>query len=533
MLGLLRPRGDPAEERPRRALKRLDVLFVVLAIAAGVAAVFWRDCIIDPDCFYHAGHARLYLERGPFSRDFPWAAYSVISRERADLWWGFHVATSPIGLIRDPVLSMRVGIAAVIAAHVLILGLAYRRLGLSAFWALASLTASAGFLSRAATLRPQVLSAALLPWLFAELWRRSLWGSVAAGAAMGFLHPTLGYMMFPIVVVTAVTAGRKVSKGPELGAVGAALLVAIARPGLMGNLALMKVQTVDLFAVKKAGLIQNFGNELTPTNMGYFLFAMLVPMLLVGLSLFLVRRETTKSAAPAAFVLTLIYLGVFLLVTKRGVDLAAPFAVLTFALVVGSWERFPKWALVPVAAACGWSLYSYGIDKIKTNRPITRRFEKASSWIAQNTPENAVIYHTVWSHFADLFFWNRRNRYLGGMDPMFQWAVSPANYWLTTPVHPKRRAGWVGTEAPMAGNDIPLYRALPERLDSKWILCGIGAENNVVRELERDRTHYRLRYSDVNSRVFEVLPEPSSRGSSLAGSGGAGVVGVGSGSSPR
>ncbi len=519
MLRLLRPRRRPPEERPGRALKRLrslgglsGLLFALACLAGAALLVFWRDNIVDPDCLYHAGHARLYWEKGPFFRDFPWASASIIARERADLWWSLHVLTSPIGLVRDPVLGMRLGIAGLVALHLLILGLAYRRFGLSPWWSFASLAASAGLMSRLATLRPQTLSSALLPLLFAELWRRSLPTSVAVGALIGIFHPTLGYILVPIALVTAFSAGRGTSKLPELGAIAAATLCAFVRPGVAGGAGLLKVQTLDLLAVKRLNVIQNFGNELAPANpfvaagRGYFLFAVLVPLILLALSLLFVRRETLKSPAPASFLLSALFLGVFVLVTKRGVDQFAPFAVLTFALVAGSWKVLPKTAPLLAVGACALSIYVYHGDKVRSVRPITRRFEGASNWLARNTPEGAVVYHSVWSHFADLFFWNRRNRYLGGMDPMFQWAVSPSNYWLTTPIHSKRYAGNVGPEDPARtqAKEIPLYAAAPKYFGARYVMCGFG-DAQFRDALRRDKTHYALRFDDGSGYVFEIV----------------------------
>lgn len=468
-------------------------------------AVFWRDAIVDPDCLYHAGHARVYWENGPFFRDFPWASASVISRERSDLWWGLHILVSPIGMIPDPVLAMRVGIAELVALHLLILGLAYRRLDLSPWWALISLTASAGALSRLITLRPQTLSAALLPLLFAELWRRSTWTACAVGAALGLFHPTLGYLILPITVATAVTAGRKKSKLPEVAALASALLFAFVRPGPDGGAHLLKVQTIDLFAVRKLGVILNFGNELTKADRGYFLYGALVPTILLGLALLFVRKPTFKSPAPVVYGLCAIFLGIFFFVTKRGVDTYVPFAVLAFALVAGSWKQFPKITPFLALIACGFAVNTYTRDKLKVT-PITRRFEGAAKWLAANSRPDEVVYHTVWSHFADLFFWNRQNRYLGGMDPMFQWAVSPENYWLTTPIHPKRYAGMIGPVDPAVSQkqERRIFEIVPKVFGARFIMAGKG-ERQFVDALKGDTAHYALRYQGGDGYVFEII----------------------------
>ena len=50
-------------------------------------------------------------------------------------------------------------------------------------------------------------------------------------------------------------------------------------------------------------------------------------------------------------------------------------------------------------------------------------------WLRGASRPGEIVFHTRWEHFATLFFWNRENRYLNGMDPIFQYQLSPALYW--------------------------------------------------------------------------------------------------------
>lgn len=479
--------------------------FVLAALAFGFGLVFWRDNLNEPDCLYHAAHSRIYWEHGPFFRDFPWGAFSIISRERADLWWGFHVLFAPIGLVRDAVLSMRGGMALAAALHVLVLGLAYRRLSLSPWWAFGSATVSAGLTVRLAMLRPQVLSSALIPLLFAELWRRSVVGATVAGALLGLLHPTLAYVLLPLFPITAIGAGRGKSKAPEIASFVATLACVFARPGPVAGASLLKVQTWDLFMLKRLGVVLDFGVELYPTTVGYFVYGVAVPLALLAFGLLYARRAGLKGPAVATLLLTAIFLGVFLVITKRGVDQVAPFAFLTFALLVTARASFPRGALAAALVACAVSLWGYHRDMVRHVEPLSHRLEGAGAYLASHVPENSVVYHTVWSDFGPLLFWNPRNRYVGGMDPIFQWAVSSENYWMCTPAHPERPPGTVGRAAPGQGPDIPLWRALPEYFGTKWLVAGHGLDGEVIDALRADPKHWAERYSAPGESVFEIV----------------------------
>jgi len=69
----------------------------------------------------------------------------------------------------------------------------------------------------------------------------------------------------------------------------------------------------------------------------------------------------------------------------------------------------------------------------------------AASWLLANSPPGALVFHAWWDQFPHLFFWNPRDLYVGGMDPLFQYAHDPAlfwkAYWLATDAQPQLTGG--------------------------------------------------------------------------------------------
>jgi hypothetical protein len=57
------------------------------------------------------------------------------------------------------------------------------------------------------------------------------------------------------------------------------------------------------------------------------------------------------------------------------------------------------------------------------------RLAAAGEWLRENTPPESIVFNPHWDDFPELFYWNTHNRYIGGMDPIFQYAYSPTLYW--------------------------------------------------------------------------------------------------------
>jgi hypothetical protein len=56
-------------------------------------------------------------------------------------------------------------------------------------------------------------------------------------------------------------------------------------------------------------------------------------------------------------------------------------------------------------------------------------FAGSSSWLRQNAPRGTIVFHAQWDEFPQLFFWNRNNAYIIGLDPTFLYLANPGRYW--------------------------------------------------------------------------------------------------------
>jgi hypothetical protein len=467
----------------------------------------------DFDNFYHLGHANLYWQKGPAYRPFPWVTYSVISQHNSDMWWGFHLLLTPLWVLRDPVWVLGVAPAFLLLLHVLIARLALVRLKISQWYALAVAFGSMSFFTRMDTVRPQALSSVLLLLVFSALVTGAPWLAIGASALLGFLHPTLSYMVILVALATILT--RRMMKGEwspwvELSCVAVALTVAVLRPGIPDGLALLKVQLIDLMIAKKAGAIPNFGSELSPVEPSYFIRSMLGPTVVFVISLFFAlrsKREKDGHVLASALLISLGAIGVSMLITRRGVDQFVPFAITSSLLLIRQTGGFNFFAGLIFASnsliSAGGFVWQHHQRKHKLN---AIDFRGASEWLIANTQKGEIVGQAVWSEFGPLFFWNQHNRFFGGMDPIFQYTYSKETYWAMSLTAPMRIPGQTGTDDPKKlGEEEPISIVYPKLFKTRWLITHKFTSPAMQDALKED-PKVKIRFEDDYARVYEFLP---------------------------
>lgn len=430
-----------------RATLRLSAAVVAAAALHGASPT-----TSDPDGFYHIRHAWVYRTQGLLDSAFPWARFSAIRDQASDLWYGFHLALVPFTLPSNLLDGLLGASVAVTAAALLVAWLAYSRLGLVWPWAwLALFVATGDVLFRLTMLRPQPLSLALALLTLALLgaprqrWRSALVGLAAFAAA--WLHLALAWLV-PLVCAAyagAALVGRERPRWRSLataacGAAAGALL----RPHPLGALRLAWIQ-VGLFAeVKRLGLPLPFGLELQPLP-PYEVARLALPALavLAAVLVALARRDAEepgprRAVAWASLALFAFFAFLSLRVASRSVELAAAFGTAFAGLVAsGVWRSGSPRARRAVGAAVAALLLvlvpqaalRYR-DRVRGARPLLA-FRGAGLWLDTYARPGQTVFHAWWDQFPHLFFWSPRTHYVGGMDPLFQYAHDEALFWKT------------------------------------------------------------------------------------------------------
>jgi len=495
-------------------------LFLVLALAVSVYLHFNSNKFPDPDVFYHFRHAAIYAGGGLFSGEFPWVPYSVIGKFSSDIWYGFHVILIPFAWAGDPALSMRLAGVFVTALCMFSVYLACARLDIKAplLWPFVLLFSSAFLLHRLTMLRPQVLSLGLNVLLLALLAAGNIRGVFIAAFASAWLHLSL---FFVPVILLGVFAGTKLltekslAWRESLALAGGLVSGWLLRPNPLGAAEIAYVQVFQLTFEKLGGAPLEFGSELRPLAIAiysnYLAFVILWSSSLLFLFWKLFRDQTRLPAAQrtvlcAAGILSALFFLLSVLFARRGFDFCSSSGMLLIALVFTRFLSQVKWIRVGLLALFVF-LALYGISL--RNRVLAigwdaDRLAGAAKWIEANSQPGDIVFNARWEYFPELFFWNTKNYYTSGMDPIFQHAYEPELYRaglsFTAP-----RSSFLCVTGNCAEATAPdPYRILKERFKARYVFLLKQADANAYLYLLSDK-RFSLKSEDPISAVFEVL----------------------------
>jgi len=532
---------DDAEPNTRRARtsvtersSALSIGVVGFVVLAAHLALYPK--IADLDGFYHLGHAAAYATGSPFDTSLPWATQSVIMDKGADLWWGFHVLLMPFARMGNVEWGVRG--AALLMTSVLAACFygALRRHGVTAasWWTVVFLGAVPNVLFRYVMVRPHVLSLGGALLLLSVLARGRWMQVFVLSSFMSWLHLALFWMAPGVVaayafvrgVETAVGVRREGSRGvPPLWAIGAVLAGTVAgwllRPHPLGAASLAGVQIIRLFAEKATEEPLLFAAELFPLSPLDLLRSawLFLPIWLVTIAVTvratLRERWSGVEREQRTLLLTaLLISGTFLVLTlfsaRRALvewvafgSVALPFAWRLRGSAARS--RLVRIALASVVAAhVGWAAWRHVLNVDVVAFPPDTMAGPAA-FLADNGAANEVVFHARWDNFGPLFARNRGSRYLGGMDPIFQFAHDPRSYWEFFYLSADLTTEWTCDAFPCAtGAAMDTPTVMREHFGARWVVVEPLRNPRFALYLLGD-PGFRLAYEGQREVVFEVL----------------------------
>ena len=442
----------------------IGALLLAIAISLFLHIQFWRTA--DLDDLYHFRHAWIYQTRGFFDSSFPWVQYSVIKDSGADLWYGFHFLLIPFTYIKDPLLALKVASFAVTTAGVLLIFFSLKRLGIKwpHLWTVLFLTSAPDLFYRFSALRPQIISFGLSFLFFAYFFRpaderrKNSAAFFLISFVSAWIHGALFWVNFVIFAVGSLVekiSGRKIKFRDFLFVAGGTLLGLLLRPQLLRVFKLIYVQLVRGFVekYKETPLLwgtellhfagRNFMDQFLPIT-AFLLFALfLLYRYRLSLRKFGGQDKDFKVTFWAVIILSASFFWLAFASARRSADYFWGFAIITVGLIFThlfeqKWKDvrgmvnsfgipiFTFVLMVPVFMT-GFSVYRYEHSLTKSYRP--ERARGAAEWLLANSESGDIVFHTQWDQFAELFFWNQKNYYINGMDPIFMYAFNPALYW--------------------------------------------------------------------------------------------------------
>jgi len=537
-------------QRKRGKLRPILGFAAFLVVAAAVASFFrlHDPGIPEPDSFYHFRHAALYAERGLLTKSFPWLVHSIVSRFSSDIGYGFHVLLIPFTFLRDPVLGIRL---AAVFETVVVLVMIYwvmrrHRTRYAAAWPFMLLFLGPPMLYTFLMTRPQTLTMGFAALLLSFMVSGGAWAVFLASLGLSFVHLNV-FAIIPVIVVVPGLA-KRVNEGvwewrKWLAAAAGIGLGWLARPNPLGTAKLEYVQVLVHAVVRQKKVPVLFGREWLPISPGdaVSMFGFFLAIWLLLAAVFLVaalsRRgrlsggEGRELPSPltreertllwSSLLLSLIFFAVTVLSTKRTTPLWGVFAVVFAAQAFTcladargvSSRPFPTQdtrlglsLLVAVfSVLMVWEVVNQHVILERWSSPSPYRLQAASEWMEEHSRPGEIVFNVDWSMFQELFFWNTRNHYVSGLDPIFLFAYDEELYWKAhyLAMGDGSNHTW-GTRKPDPGTREDTYTVLRRDFGASYVALWtrrnpalreyLGNDHRFVREYENNEVAiYRLR----------------------------------------
>ncbi|MFA6551861.1 MAG: hypothetical protein WCV41_05020, partial [Patescibacteria group bacterium] len=299
----------------------------------------------------------------------------------------------------------------------------------------------------------------------------------------------------------------------------------LARPNPVGSLKLAYIQIIKLLQAKQEDAILLFGSEIFPLKWytlveNFLAFTILWMVSILIFFAFYKKYFRQDSAEKKIFissnlVLSVLFFGMTMLTARRAHDFWMIFGAMMIAGVFHSIisrkysNDFIKTAFISLLAVVFVFLAFYtpykSLSTLRSRGTPPDTFKKASIWLKENSDNKDIVFNMHWSDFPMLFFWNKKNYYIGGMDPIFQYSYSSPLYWkfhyLSSDQVTKKTCGATACTAEMLEDT---YFVLKNEFEAKYIVLQKYVNPAVYQYLNSDTEHYEKKLDLDSESVFLI-----------------------------
>ena len=492
----------------------------------------------DPDSFYHAGMAELIREQG-LPRAFPYLQFTALRQSFVDHHLLYHLILSPLGRIMDPLAAAR-GISIVFAVlAVITFFFIQAKKGIkSAPISTILLLVSSTWLLRinlAKGVAPVIIIFLLLiyalferkrflifalcaayPWLYAG-WPLSVVLIGAEMASAGLLNvSSAGSCRLQAFFGAAFDREQLKS----LGAVIFGLTLGLTtNPYFPKNIWFTWLQAIKIGLVNYQKKIP-VGLEWYPYNYGELISILALPLLfalVAAIALFFSISKTYKKPVTerarkmARESLTLAILtGLFFILTvksKRSAEYFIPLFLLTASWCMELALRLRGTVLRELRALVSFKLcravfiylalagsWIAGRDILAVRNYFKEGFSPSSYKDAAMAirilgEPGDIVFHSDWDDFPLLFYWNREQYYLAGLDPTFFYEYDPIRY-----------SFWREATAGSYGGD--LHSLIKDDFGAKFVFT--DHKHKKLQKTLRADSRFELMHDDADGSVYRV-----------------------------
>ena len=417
-----------AEEPPGRgAAAGVDLALLGAAVAFIWVLQLATDGLYGNDGFFHIRFAEMMRGRWVI-RSLPTLPFSVHAEHYRDHHWFSHLLQVPFTFFPDLLTGAKVSAAfyASVALGVfygVLRGLGVRRPGR---WTALLAVSSVGFVYRLEMPRVQSQSLALLLLGCYLLLKERPRGLAVVAAVYVWLYDGFSVLLM-LGALWAVAVGvrdRRVPWSPLVGLATGTAFALVVNPYFPENLRSYAFNFERIFLQRETVWV---GAEWWPPTLREAAGRMWLPVAaLAGATALGWRRKGWRAVLLEPTLLwALVCLG-FYATARRWVEYAPPFCVLAAAAAsrnTGLGYRW-VWALLVAAVA----INGPGLARLPGQSRPRDLFAGVSRWLAENTAEGEIVFNVDWDRYPMLFFHNRRNRYVTGLDPNYLYYYDPELY---------------------------------------------------------------------------------------------------------
>jgi hypothetical protein len=439
-----------------KLLQDKGVFIFILAIVIFFHAL--SSNIPDPDSFFRIRQAWMYQNTSLFNTTFPWTYFSVLRVFVTDLWYGFHLLLIPFSYLN---LIWGIRIAGVILASALLM--VFYRVGkryeveLSEFWPFFFFLAVPNVIYHLLSVRPQTLSLIFSLLLLAFLNRGRWWQVSLASFGINFFHLSFFWIgpLITILVLCVELVGKLIDKTGNIQiqwqnifyVLSGTIAGWVLRPGPIAAAQLAYIQIIKFFFEKEGGTPLTFGKEHFPLGFGELVSTSTLFLLIWSAAaclcvwIFLNQKQqaqkipySEKNLLLSSGLVSILFFLMTIFIAQRSltqwVTFGSVFIALAYTYVLP--QRFKNdikiFLFIVLLIMFPYAIYRHGLNmKYVAFEP--NEFIEVATWLKEHSEPGDIVFNVHWDNFPSLFLWNQKNYYIGGLDPIFQYAYDPSLYW--------------------------------------------------------------------------------------------------------
>ncbi len=157
------------------------------------------------------------------------------------------------------------------------------------------------------------------------------------------------------------------------------------------------------------------------------------------------------------------------------------------------------------------SLYSLALnsdDRLQNSKPPDY-LRAGCAWLQDNAAPGDIVCHLHWDTFPYLFYGDRAQRYIGGMDPIFQYAYSPDLYWKLHHLGQREAIGATSGDPVFTPTHMEaMHTVFVRDFHARYLLLVKGKDDPRMLDFCRADARFDPAYEDTECAIFTLRPSP-------------------------